>query len=77
MVLKLDLEKSFDTVDWDFHDVVLEIKGFGPIWQSWTHGCICNANFSIIINGRPWGKIIPSRGIKQVFLFPVFIHLSC
>lgn len=53
VVLKLDLEKAFDTMDWDFLDVVLEIKGFGPIWLSCTCGCISSATFSIIINGRP------------------------
>lgn len=64
MVLKMDLEKAFDTVDWNFLDVVLQIKGFGPIWWSLIHGYISNAKFSIIISGRPRGKIIPSCGIR-------------
>lgn len=28
IVVKLDIEKSFDTVDWSFLDMVLAAKGF-------------------------------------------------
>ena len=53
VVHKLELEKAFDTVDWDFLDVILYIKGFGQLWRSMIRGCISRANFSIIINGQP------------------------
>lgn len=33
VVLKLDLEKAFDKVDWDFLDVILLAKGFGHRWR--------------------------------------------
>ena len=65
IVLKLDLEKAFDMVDWEFLDTVLRIKGFGSLWRNWINGCLSSANYSIIINGRPRGKIIPTRGIRQ------------
>lgn len=31
MILKLDFEKAFDTLDWDFLDTVLQAKGFGSL----------------------------------------------
>ena len=65
VVLKLDLEKASDKVDWYFLDTILHIKCFGPLWHIWIRDCISSSNFSVIIVARPWGKIIPSRGIKQ------------
>lgn len=64
IVLKLDLEKTFDMVDWEFLDTVLCIKGFSSLWCNWISGCFSSANYSIILNGCPHGKIIPSRGIR-------------
>lgn len=53
MVIKLDIEKSFDKVDWDFLEEILAAKGFGITWRRWIRGCVSSTNFSIIINGRP------------------------
>lgn len=60
-----DLEKAFDKVDWDFLDAVPTAKGFGNTWRCWIRGCISTANYSIIINDRPRGKIFASRGLRQ------------
>lgn len=35
VVLKLDFEKAYDHVDWDFLDKVLMKKGFGYKWRTW------------------------------------------
>lgn len=65
VVLKLNIEKAFDKVDWDFVDLIVEAKGFDHRWRKWIKGCISSPNFSIIINGKPWGKIFASRGLRQ------------
>ncbi|XP_022132189.1 uncharacterized protein LOC111005109 [Momordica charantia] len=67
VVIKLDIEKAFDKVDWDFLDEVLAAKGFRHTWRKWIWGCISTTNFSIIINGRPRGKRTASRGLRQGF----------
>lgn len=69
LVLKFDLEKAFDTMNWGFLDVIPYIKGFNNIWRSWIRGCISNVNFSIIINGRFKCKIIPSVSIRGCSCF--------
>ena len=65
VVIKLDMEKAFDKVDWTFLKNILVAKGFGPKWRRWIKGCISSTNFSIIINGRPRGKIYATRGLRQ------------
>jgi len=35
IVLKLDYEKAYDRVRWDFFDQMLCSRGFGDIWRTW------------------------------------------
>ncbi|GJS19659.1 RNA-directed DNA polymerase, eukaryota, reverse transcriptase zinc-binding domain protein [Tanacetum coccineum] len=71
MVFKVDFEKAFDYIRWDFLDLVMAKLGFGFKWRSWIHGCLRNARSSVLINGSPF-KIF--RGLRQgdplsLFLF--------
>lgn len=53
VVIKLDIEKAFDKVDWDFLDRMLKNKGFGQKWRKWIHACSSTTSFSILMNGKP------------------------
>ncbi|KAL0555833.1 hypothetical protein IC582_004334 [Cucumis melo] len=64
-VIKLDIEKAFDKLNWRFIDFMLMKKGYPIKWRRWIKACISSVQYSIIINGRPRGKIQPSRGIRQ------------
>lgn len=64
-VFKLDFEKAFDMVDWDFLLEVLNCKGFGACWTSWIKASITNTSFFIMINGRPRCQIRATRGLRQ------------
>ncbi|KAM7498116.1 hypothetical protein LguiA_022530 [Lonicera macranthoides] len=65
VVFKIDFEKAYDHVEWDFIDHVLENKGFGARWRKWIKGCLSSSNFSVMVNGRPRGIFNASRGIRQ------------
>ncbi|GJY44701.1 RNA-directed DNA polymerase, eukaryota, reverse transcriptase zinc-binding domain protein [Tanacetum coccineum] len=41
LVFKFDFEKAFDSLIWDFMDLVMEKIGFGLKWRSWILGCLC------------------------------------
>jgi hypothetical protein len=70
-VFKIDMEKSYDHVDWEF----FEAKGFS-IWQRrWIEGCPTSVNFSIFTNGKPRGKIKAIRGLGQGIHFLLFLLL--
>lgn len=64
-ILKLVLKKEFDRVDWEFIEDVWFLKGFDSKWITWIKGCISNPKFSVFVNGRPRGRILVSRGIRQ------------
>uniref|UniRef100_A0A803PZR9 Reverse transcriptase domain-containing protein n=1 Tax=Cannabis sativa TaxID=3483 RepID=A0A803PZR9_CANSA len=65
MVFKIDFEKAYDRVEWDFLDLVMHKKGFGSTWRKWIRGCLSTTSFSIFVNGRPRGKFRASRGLRQ------------
>ncbi|KAK2454400.1 hypothetical protein QL285_001964 [Trifolium repens] len=65
MVLKVDFEKAYDSVDWGFLDYMLERFGFGDKWRAWMKACVCSGNMSVLVNGSPTEEICIKRGLKQ------------
>ena len=65
IVCKLDIEKAYDHLSWEFLSQVLDKMGFGKRWVSWMNWCISTASFSILVNGSPTGFFQNSRGLRQ------------
>ena len=65
VLLKLDFQKAFDTIDWDSLIYVLEAMGFGSKWRNWVYKCISSASISILINGVPSKPFKMGRGLRQ------------
>ncbi|RVW81060.1 Transposon TX1 uncharacterized 149 kDa protein [Vitis vinifera] len=61
LLLKLDIEKTFDHVNWNFLIDVMSRMGFGHKWINWMKWCWSTATFSILINGCPTGFFRSSR----------------
>ena len=57
LLCKLDIEKAYDHVNWDF---MLWI--FGTKWRSWVYWCISTASFLVMFNGSPMGFFRSTRG---------------
>ena len=65
VVFKIDFEKAYDHVSWDFLDHVLEKKGFSPSWRKWMSGCLSSVSYAVLANGNTKGWVKASRGIRQ------------
>ncbi|GJV23314.1 RNA-directed DNA polymerase, eukaryota [Tanacetum coccineum] len=84
LIFKVDFEKAYDSVRWDFLDDVLRKFGFGDKWCKWIQCCLHSSRGSIIINGSPTDEFKFGKGLKQgdplsPFLFILImetLHLS-
>ena len=65
LVCKLDLEKAYDGISWEFLYQVMGRMGFSSRWMSWIKWCISTPSFSVLINGSPAGFFQSSRGLRQ------------
>nr|GEV95401.1 hypothetical protein [Tanacetum cinerariifolium] len=48
--MKIDIQKAYDTVNWDFLRYSLLLVGFHEVMVNWIVTCISSASFSICIN---------------------------
>ncbi|GKA67661.1 RNA-directed DNA polymerase, eukaryota, reverse transcriptase zinc-binding domain protein [Tanacetum coccineum] len=65
MVFKIDFEKAFDSVSWDFLLQVMHFMGFSNKWMQWIKGCLHSSTSSILINGSPTCEFPIRRGLRQ------------
>ncbi|GJZ90276.1 putative reverse transcriptase domain, reverse transcriptase zinc-binding domain protein [Tanacetum coccineum] len=62
---KVDIQKAYDTVDWEFLRVALIGFGFHDRMISWIMECVTTTSFSISINGSLHGYFKGKRGLRQ------------
>jgi len=48
VILKLDFEKAYDKVDWNFLEEVLKRKGFSETWIHWINQAVRGAECALI-----------------------------
>lgn len=65
MSIKLDMNKAFDWVEWGFVKGVMEKMGFDRKWVNLIMQYISSVSYSVIISGKAYGNITPSRGLHQ------------
>ena len=65
LTLKLDVSKVYDRVEWNFLRGMMVKLGFPEEWIDRVMSCVTTPSFSVRINGKAYGNIIPSRGLRQ------------
>lgn len=65
MAIKIDLEKAYDRLEWDFIKETLEDIGFPTSTIELIWWCISSPSIRILWNGEALDKFQPSRGIRQ------------
>lgn len=68
---KLDIEKAYDHVNWNFLLDILRQVDFGEKWQKWIEFCI--KTLSILVNG----KDVVCFHIKRISDGVILCLLSC
>ena len=65
LYLKVDFEKTYDSIRWDFLYEMLNRMSFHSKWIKWIQGCLEFATISVLINGSPTEEFKPARGLRQ------------
>jgi hypothetical protein len=65
VMCKVNLEKAYDHVYWDFLLYVLRRCGFERKWCSWIAQYISSVRFLVLVNGSPNGFFRSSREVRQ------------
>jgi hypothetical protein len=53
LIFKVDFQKVFDSVLWDYIDEVMTYKGFGAKWRGLISSCLSTSQVSVFVNGFP------------------------
>ena len=51
LILKLDMVKAFDCVNWSFIRLILIHIGVPLLVVNWIMGCLTTTNFAVLVNG--------------------------
>jgi len=65
LCLKVDFEKAYDSVRWEFLYDMLYKMSFHSKWVMWMRGCMESATVSVLVNGSPTEEFKPSKGLRQ------------
>ncbi|GAU10511.1 hypothetical protein TSUD_420810, partial [Trifolium subterraneum] len=65
IMFKVDFEKAYDSVDWDYLNDVMTNMNFPTKWRGWIMECITSASASVLVNGSPTDEFRFERGLRQ------------
>ncbi|CAH1436138.1 unnamed protein product [Lactuca virosa] len=63
--IKIDIQKAYDTVDWNFLSRILQGFGFHTIMIQWIMACVSTPWFMLNFNGEDHGYFEGKRGLRQ------------
>ncbi|XP_039042960.1 uncharacterized protein LOC120182004 [Hibiscus syriacus] len=73
--IKVDLQKAFDSICWDFFMIVLEAMGLLEVFCGWIKACITTLSYSISLNGSLVGFFKGAKGVRQGDLLSPYLFV--
>jgi len=65
LVLKLDLRKAYDCIDWDHLRMILLKIGVGIQMKNWIMSCVTSSSYAVLINGEATKFFRSGRGVRK------------
>ncbi|XP_074283201.1 uncharacterized protein LOC141607750 [Silene latifolia] len=64
-LFKIDLQKAYDTVEWEFLEQLLHGLGFSETFSHRVMTCVTSTRFSLCLNGSQFGYFKGQRWLRQ------------
>ncbi|CAN1320575.1 LINE-1 reverse transcriptase homolog [Linum perenne] len=77
MILKIDLAKAYDRVEWSFLNDTLLVVGFPKEFIDLTLACVTTASFQVLWNGGLTESFKPTRGLRQGCPLSPYLFTLC
>ena len=61
----MDVSKAYDRVEWSFLKGIMVKLGFPDVWVDRVMCCVTTPSYSVLINGKTYSHITPSRGLRH------------
>ncbi|MCH80366.1 LINE-1 reverse transcriptase like, partial [Trifolium medium] len=65
LLFKVDFERAYDTVSWNYLERMMVKMGFAEKWMHWMRACIFNSSMSVLVNGSPTEDFKVGKGLRQ------------
>ncbi|XP_058760864.1 uncharacterized protein LOC131634228 [Vicia villosa] len=65
ILLKVDFEKAYDSVSWQYLREMMMRMGFGDRWMKWMDACIFTSHMSVLVNGSATKEFKVTKGLRQ------------
>lgn len=74
-MLKIDMQKAYDSVEWPYTDQILKLLGFPEIFTKWIMECMTTVTYSVVINGKHTPHFPAKKGLRQGDLISPFLFV--
>ncbi|XP_057432140.1 uncharacterized protein LOC130724887 [Lotus japonicus] len=75
IIYKVDYEKTYDSVQWDFLFYMMRRLNFDQRWIGWIKNCLESASVSVLVNGSPSSEFKMEKGLRQGDPLALFLFL--
>lgn len=73
--LKIDTQKAYGSIDWEFLRLVMRAKNFHDSMINWVMTCVTSPSYSIFLNGCLEGYFKGAKGLRQGDLISPYLFI--